>query len=129
LSLVYTGAASPATSVWTLVHNAKIFLGGVCHLIYCCVIPLTSSYKGVMEDADRAGTKPNMHLMELVKKGTQELVSAYARMCKPEEENRPREIMEESLPEKEKRPREIMRETQPTQPVKKRAFSDNCVCM
>jgi hypothetical protein len=67
-----------------------------------------------MEDADRADIKPNMHLMELVKKGTQELISAYARMCNPEEEKRPREIMEE---------------TQPTQPVKKRAFSDNCVCM
>ena len=79
-----------------------------------------------MADADRAGIQPNVYLKELVKKGSQELICAYARMCKPEEVKRPREIMDDNVLPDANGPQDT--QTQPTQP-KKRAFSDNCVCM
>jgi hypothetical protein len=79
-----------------------------------------------MADADRAGLQPNVYLKELVKKGSQELICAYARLCNPEEVKRPRAITDENDLQDANRPQDT--QAQPTQP-KKRAFSDNCVCM
>jgi hypothetical protein len=82
--------------------------------------------EGVFADADRAGTQPNVYLKELLDKGTQELICAYARMCKPEEVKRPREIMDANGLPDANGPQDT--QAQPTQP-RKRAFRDNCVCM